>query len=209
MKGKSVGNAAIFVNRGVVRDLEWFANHVKNSTGIHLLESLDWEPADADVVAFCDASLKGLGFYIPAADIAFQSLPPVSGPSDRIFYYEAFCVCWCLHQIAALVRDSGKITLRRVTIWTDSSNTYDIFNTLRAKPLYNEILKSAIDVLIANDFKLRVLLLPGKKNIVADALSRWRNDVALSSHPGLAIYDSCALPNIPLPPRETLGAEEK
>ncbi|KAJ7040082.1 hypothetical protein C8F04DRAFT_948861 [Mycena alexandri] len=209
MKGKSNGDAAIFVNRGVVRDLEWFANHVKNSTGVHLLESLDWEPADADVVAFCDASLKGLGFYIPAADIAFQSLPPSSGPSDRIFYYEAFCVCWCLHQIAALVRDSGKIKVRKITIWTDSSNTYDIFNTLRAKPLYNEILKSAVDVLIANEFKLRVQLLPGKKNVVADALSRWRNDLALASHPNLEIYDSCVLPNIPLPPRDTLGAEEK
>ncbi|KAJ7938961.1 hypothetical protein B0H13DRAFT_2301165 [Mycena leptocephala] len=59
---------------------------------------------------------------------------------------------------------SGKVVVRKITVWTENSNTYDIFNSLRAKPLYNEIPKSSVDVLIRDDFKLRVLLLPGKKN---------------------------------------------
>jgi hypothetical protein len=210
MEGKTNANAGISVSSGVINDLAWFSRHVTNSTGVHLLEAVDWEPADADIVAFCDASLKGLGFYFPAAGLGYQSKPPQNAPKDRIFYYEAFCVCWCLHQIADLVRANGRTSVRKITLWTDSSNTYDIFNSLRARPLYNEILKSAVDVLISNNFKLRVLLLPGKKNVVADALSRWMNDVAISHHPDLLIDGSKALPAIRFsPPRATLGAVEK
>ncbi|KAJ7772338.1 hypothetical protein B0H16DRAFT_1714534 [Mycena metata] len=77
-------------------------------------------------------------------------------------------------------------------------------SSLRAKPAYNEILKSSVDVLIANNFQLRVFLIPGKKNVVADALSRWRNDVATAEHsvmhPGdtLFIDTLCRLPDIPI-----------
>jgi hypothetical protein len=174
------------------------------------LDALEWEPADADIVAFCDASLKGLGFYFPAVGLGYQSKPPANAPEDLIFYYEAFCVCWCLHQIAHLVRVNGRVNVRKVTIWTDNSNTYDIFHSLRALPLYNEILKSSVDILIANNFQLRVMLLPGKKNVVADALSRWKNDIALANHAGLLIDGTKDLPDIPYtPPRVTLGAAKK
>ncbi|KAJ6570340.1 hypothetical protein B0H10DRAFT_2168796 [Mycena sp. CBHHK59/15] len=210
MKGKSNSDAGIFVNRGVLRDLTWFCEHVRNSTGVHLLESLEWDPADADLVAYCDASLKGLGFYLPEVGLGYQAMPPTDGPNDLIFYYEALCVCWCLHQIADLVHDNGSVSIRRITIWTDNSNTYNIFNSLRALPLYNEILKSSVDVLLANNFQLRVLLIPGKKNVVADALSRWRSDIALEICPNLLINGSAALPDIPFtPPQDTLGADVK
>ncbi|KAJ7905963.1 hypothetical protein B0H13DRAFT_1515626, partial [Mycena leptocephala] len=92
-----------------------------------------------------------LGFYFPAAGLGYQSKPPPNAPKDRIFYYEAFCVCWCLHQIADLVRANGRTSVRKITIWTDNSNTYNIFNSLHARPLCNEILKSAVDVLISNN----------------------------------------------------------
>ncbi|KAJ7117924.1 hypothetical protein C8R43DRAFT_1091113 [Mycena crocata] len=209
MKGKAWLEGRMSVSRGIINDLTWFSRHVRNSTGIHLLDSLDWDPANADMVAFCDASLEGLGIYFPEIGLGYQSRPPPVAPKDIIFYFEAFCVCWCLHEIARLVRANGKVTVRKLTIWTDNSNTFDIFNSLRALPLYNEILKSAVDVLIENRFKLRVLLLPGKKNIVADALSRWDNDKAAAHHTGLLIDGSRPLPVIPyLPPRKTLGAEE-
>ncbi|KAJ7934530.1 hypothetical protein B0H13DRAFT_2488363 [Mycena leptocephala] len=191
MEGKSQPDALIFVNSGVVKDLTWFAGHVRASSGILLLESRDWDPAEADVTAYCDASLGGLGIYFPASRLAF-------------------CVCWCLHEIARLVRANGKVVVQKITIWTDNSNTYDIFNTLRAKPLYNEILKSSVDILLGNNFKLRVLLLPGKKNVVADALSRWENSNAVSFVPELIIDASRELPTIPFtPPRDTLGDAKK
>ncbi|KAJ6541790.1 hypothetical protein B0H19DRAFT_1212892 [Mycena capillaripes] len=190
MEGKSNSDALIFVNRGVINDLAWFSNHVRNSSGVHLLESLDWDPLEADIIA--SAMLR------------------LTAWEDLIFYFEAFCVCWCLHQIATLVRNNGRTTVRKITIWTDNSNTYNIFNSLRALPLYNEILKSSVDVLIANDFNLRVLLIPGKKNVVADALSHWKNDVALANHPDLLIDRSKPLPDIPFtPPRAMLGAGEE
>ncbi|KAJ7135154.1 hypothetical protein C8R46DRAFT_1362264 [Mycena filopes] len=210
MSGKTNVDAPIFVNQGVVNDLVWFSRHVRASTGVHLLESLDWDPADADVTGYCDASLNGLGIYFPILGIGYQSKPPAAAPDDLIFYYEAFCVCWCLHEIANLVRANGNVAVRKITIWTDNSNTYNIFNSLRALPLYNEILKSSVDVLIENDFKLRVLLIPGKKNVVADALSRWKNADALAYHPGLDIYRCQSLPHIPFtPPRDALGAAKK
>ncbi|KAJ6504436.1 hypothetical protein DFH09DRAFT_1335320 [Mycena vulgaris] len=211
MKGKKNSDATIFVNRAVLRDLAWFCEHVRNSTGVHLLESLEWEPEEADIVAYCDASLKGLGIYIPAAGLGYQAKPPVDAPDDVIFYFEAFCVCWCLHQIAHLVNANGNVSVRWITIWTDNSNTYSIFNSLRALPMYNEILKSAVDVLIANKFQLRVLLIPGKKNVVADALSRWHNDTAYEHHPGLLIDTSTALPNILFfpPPSRHAGGRRK
>jgi hypothetical protein len=67
MEGKTNANAGISLSTGVINDLAWFSRHVTNSTGVHLLEAVDWEPEDADIIAFCDASLKGLGFYFPFA----------------------------------------------------------------------------------------------------------------------------------------------
>ncbi|KAJ7356573.1 hypothetical protein DFH08DRAFT_663570, partial [Mycena albidolilacea] len=128
-----------------------------------------------------------LGVYFPEIGLGYQSAPPAVAPDDLIFYFEAFCISWCLHLFADLVHASGKVTVRKVSIWTDNQNTFDIFNSLRALPLYNEILKSAVDVLISSDFQLRVPLLPGKKNVVADALSRWKNADALAVHPDLLI----------------------
>ncbi|KAJ7654750.1 hypothetical protein B0H17DRAFT_842088, partial [Mycena rosella] len=119
-----------------------------------------------------------LGIYFPAIGLGYQSTLPHNAPAGVIFYFEALCVCWCLHSIAQLVRESARaVRVRRVAVWTDNSNTFNIFSSLHALPMYNEILKSSVDVLIANNFQLRVLLIPGKENIVANALSRWCNDV--------------------------------
>ncbi|KAJ7160403.1 hypothetical protein C8R46DRAFT_1001605 [Mycena filopes] len=202
--GKSNLSALVYVNHGIARDLAWFSGHVRNSSGVHILESLDWDVHDTDVEAFGDASLGGLGLYFPAIGLGYQSaLPDITPPPGAIFYFEALCVCWALHRIADLVRKNGSVRVRRIAIWTDNENTFHIFNSLRAKPGYNEILKSAVDVLVANNFQLRVLLIPGKKNIVADALSRWRNDIATANHaaayPGdtLLIDPHLSPPDIP------------
>jgi hypothetical protein len=205
ISGKSNLKALVYVNHGIARDLDWFRGHVENSTGVHILESLDWDVHEADVEAFCDASLGGLGIYFPAIGLGYQSnLPAVTPPPGVIFYFEALCVCWCIHRVADLVRQNGSVQVRRIAIWTDSENTFHIFNSLCAKPGYNEILKSSVDVLIANKFQLRVLLIQGKKNIVADALSRWRNDIATANHsatyPGdtLLIDSHISPPEIPV-----------
>jgi hypothetical protein len=72
-------------------------------------------------------------------------------------------------------------------IFTDNSNTVDIFNTLRALPPYNHLLKTAVDILNLGDHDLRVLHVPGVDNEVADALSRAKFHHALDLTPGLKI----------------------
>ncbi|PBK71385.1 hypothetical protein ARMSODRAFT_883689, partial [Armillaria solidipes] len=57
-----------------------------------------------------------------------------------------------------------------VTIWTDNSNTVNIFNSLKASPFYNLILKSAVDMMISHNIDLHVLHIPGSENDVVDTL---------------------------------------
>ncbi|KAJ6611520.1 hypothetical protein B0H10DRAFT_2224036 [Mycena sp. CBHHK59/15] len=210
MEGKGNSDAPIFVNKGVMNDLTWFLRHVDQSDGIHLLKSLDWDPTDADLTAYGEASISGLGFYFPALGVGYQSKPPANAPAGNIFYLEVLCVCWCIHQIADLVLANGNVSIKTLAMYTDSKNTYDMFGTLHVKPTYNEILKASVDVLIAHGFKLRVILLPGKKNVVADALSRWKNVEAVQAYPSLFIDNSKSPPFIPYtPPRVTLGSHKK
>jgi hypothetical protein len=58
---------------------------------------------------------------------------------------------------------------------------------------------SAVDVLITHSVDLRVYHVPGHENVVADALSRFRNDVALQLVPDLII-------NTFTPPQDAMGA---
>ncbi|KAF7305905.1 hypothetical protein HMN09_00744700 [Mycena chlorophos] len=95
MSGKSNPDALVYVNRGVVRDLEWFVGHLEISSGIHLLEVTDWDATDADITAFGDASLAGIGFYFPDSGIAFQSSPPAYAPAGNIFFLEALIADDC------------------------------------------------------------------------------------------------------------------
>jgi hypothetical protein len=205
MEGKQNPNAPIFVNRAVIRDLMWLHRHIFRASGVHLLKSLAWDPADADVIVYCDASLSGMGFYDETACTGYQSTLPADAPEGNIFYFEAFCVCWALTRTVLEYPGTGK----RVTIYTDSTNTFDIFNSLSATPLYNEILKAAVDVLIRHNVSLRVCLIGGKQNVVADALSRWDNATATTACPHLLI-DQHPLPFIPFsPPRVKLGAAQQ
>ncbi|KAJ7254013.1 hypothetical protein B0H12DRAFT_1017210 [Mycena haematopus] len=138
------------------------------------------------------------GFYYPALSLGFQAELPTDVSSDlKIFFFEALCVCSAIHHAARLLpRDS------RLTIYTDSSNTVDIFNSLKALPAYNNILMSAVDVLLHHSIELRVLHVPGKLNTVADTISRWNDRLAAALVPGLVVQPF-------KPPRDTLGAAEK
>ncbi|KAJ7270966.1 hypothetical protein C8J57DRAFT_1507922 [Mycena rebaudengoi] len=155
------------------------------SDGIHLLESLDWDPANADLTAYGDASGLGMGFYFPELGVAYQSNLPTNVPNKakdqlRIFYFEAF----------------------------QAQEDY-IFNTLRTKPLYNEILKFSVDLLLAHGWQLRLLLLPTEDNVVADHLLRWENNKALLAYPGLLINSEILLPFIPFIPSQDVQREDE
>jgi hypothetical protein len=85
---------------------------------------------------------------------------------------------------------------------TDNTNTFNIFTSLAAKPDYNQILMSAIDVLIEDEIDLCVYHTPSKDNVIADLLSRFKNKLAQLLSPGLIIGSF-------IPPQDALRETKK
>jgi len=96
-------------------------------------------------------------------------------------------------------------------IYMDNYNTVSMFNTLRAMPKYNHLVKAAVDILVEGDHQLRVFHVPGVQNKVADALSCLEFSKVLDLVPNLKIF--AFIPHTWLsekahtfkPSRETLG----
>lgn len=98
-----------------------------------------------------------MGFWYPHIPelTAYYSPVPMGVPSQIIFYHKALCVlCALLHGAYTLPSSS------HILIFTDNSNTVNIFNTLHALPAYNFILRSAVDVLLDTNHQLQVRYIP-------------------------------------------------
>ncbi|KAJ6551929.1 hypothetical protein B0H19DRAFT_1264547 [Mycena capillaripes] len=96
IEGKDKANALIWVNETVCRGLKWFADHVEQADGVFLIKTINYDPDEANIV-----STGGMGFYIPALFLAFQSDLSAGISEDlKIFFYEALCVCAAIHQAA-------------------------------------------------------------------------------------------------------------
>ena len=124
-----------------------------------------------------------MGFWYPASKEGYYAPIPVNVPSNVIFYYETLCVLSALVNIASKAPCTSKIL-----IYTDNINSINIFRSLHCLPSYNHFLKSAMDVLIENDYSLCVLHIPGENNVVADALLHVNCSVALQVEPYLNLY---------------------
>ena len=195
--GKDSPNAQIWVNCAVRNDLLWAASHLKIDNGVYLLRASDWNPSEADIVIYCDACLDGLGFWYPADGNAYFSHVPVEVPINLIFYYKALCV------LCALEHASSRLTSpSRIAIYTDNSNTVDIFNSLRCLPPYNKILKRSASLRMSTDHQLRVFHVSSENNYIADAISRESFTKALLARPDLQIHHF-------QPPQLTLGETKK
>lgn len=199
--GKSNPEGQVFVSKGIIQDLDWFLRHVRVAEGLLLLEQLDWGVDEADLTVFCDASLSGLGFFLDGMDYAFQAHVPDTAPRGLILVFEALCICWALHKVEHIRHEWDLPEITRVVVWTDSQNTVDMFSSLSAKPLYNGILQSAVDVLVRTGLKLRVLHISGERNIVADALSCFKADVVRHEQPSMFVDDTRIPPAVSWPAR--------
>ncbi|KZV98361.1 hypothetical protein EXIGLDRAFT_669524 [Exidia glandulosa HHB12029] len=73
IRGKSGSSWPIVLNTRVIRDLQWFARTLRSASGVQLLEANHWEPQDADITIYCDASLSGLGFWCPGLRLGFAA----------------------------------------------------------------------------------------------------------------------------------------
>ena len=198
--GPRAPNQNAWVNNAIRSDLHWAADHLEKSTGVRLLRAKHWNVHEADIIIYCDACLEGMGYWFPDRNVGYYSPVPLNTPTRIIFYYEALCVAAALHHVQ-MTDFSG----RRILIYTDNMNSVDIFNSFRAKPEYNYILRFAVDILIKNDYDLRVLHVPGESNGIADALSRCDFPRAISlspTTPPLKIRDF-------QPPQLPLGAAKK
>jgi hypothetical protein len=197
MAGKQVALQPIWVSVSLCRELSWLADHLQSSDGIRMLESDEWGSDDADITLYTDASLVGMSFWSPFFSEGFQS-PLTNVDHYGIFFYEALAVLSALDWAA----NNDLASPHRVAIFSDNSNTVDMFNSLRAQPYLNPILLTAVDILRSRAVELRVYHIPGEQNVVADALSRFRNDFATTCEPSLHI-------SMFQPPRLTLGATQK
>jgi hypothetical protein len=192
--GKTESHAKLFVSRAVVRDLEWFIFHVRGSDGVYLFEDVDWDVQHADVTAYSDACMSGLGFFFEQSQEGFQCRVPRDPPKGTIFYFEALAVVSVVDAVAHLPTIPS-----RLLIFSDNSNTVDIFHSLRSLPPYNELLKYTVSLLIEHSISLRVVHIPGVNNVIADSLSRFENTKAIAACPGLSISSF-------QPPRLALGS---
>jgi hypothetical protein len=189
----------LYVNNAIRSDLLWAVDHLSRLSGTRVLQSLDWDPDTADVTAYCDASLNGLGFWFPGLSAAFWAPIPEDPPKDTIFYFEALSV------LSAIIHSTTfGFPVDKLVVYTDNLNTVHMFNSLSALPAYNGILKTAVDHIlsdISNPIQLRVIHVPGESNDVADALSRGQLHFVVDNVPNISI-DTFSPPRI----RRELGA---
>ena len=152
----------LYVNNAIRSDLLWTVNHISRLPGTHILQLLDWDPSTADLTAYCDASLDGLGFWFPSLSAGFWSLILKEPLSNTIFYFEAISV------LSAILHSTTMgLMICKLVVYTDNLNTVQIFNSLSALPEYNDILKAAIDHLLldlTNPIQLHIIHVPGDSN---------------------------------------------
>jgi len=198
--GKLESRAKIWVNRDVVHELNWVVHHLLSADGVFFFKSISWNFAHLpeDVLkVYTDASGEGIAYWFPFANLGFQSHLPGDAPAGTIFYFEALAVT------AAILDSVHRLPAEgRIAVFTDNLNTVSMFNSLAALPPYNWLLMVSVDAIIDSRIDFQVFYVPGVDNIVADHLSRWRNEEAESVAPGLSIHSF-------EPPRNTLGAVKK
>jgi hypothetical protein len=170
----------VHINRVISRELQWAEEHMKRSPGIIFLREYQWKLGDADFRIFCDASGIGLGFWYPDLNEGYEAhLPPHIPPG--IYFSEGLCIVSALFDAA----QRGKGT--KVAIFTDNEASFRTFSSFHAIPAYNPLLIFAADLVMRTDIQFRVVWTAGKKNTVADALSRHDRDRAVSHAPSLVI----------------------
>ncbi len=133
--------AGIALNNAIKDNLNWCADHIEKSDGICCFDILDWDPiVNATVTILCDACLDRMSFWLPRIACGFVC-PMLKLPyiDEIIFFFKALCVCTAIYWVAANLSP----TMRKcVTIFTDNTNTVNIFNSLRALPTHINILIS-------------------------------------------------------------------
>jgi hypothetical protein len=170
------------INNTICKELSWLASHIQSSTGVHIIQSRKWSRSEAHDSFLCDTCPTGMGYWSPEACEGFIcAIPP--NTRNGIFFFEALTVLSALHHACGLTHPKPYC----LAIFTDSLNTFDMFNTLHALPAYNPILITASDLLITTGIQLQVFHIPCEQNCVADALSRLDTVTVCRFQPNLTV----------------------
>ena len=180
-------------NNTISKELTWLANHIERSDSVHIIQSQEWSRSEVHTMFLCDACPAGMRYWsLTTCEGFICTISPDT--HNVIFFFKALTVVSALSHVC----ESTFQNLHHLAILTDSSNTFDMLNTLHALPAHNSILITATDLLIASGIQLRVFHIPCKCNKVADALSCLDGSTAHHLQPELSItYFS--------PPRFMLG----
>ena len=182
--GKTALSQGVYLNKQVSEDLLWFADSVSHLDGIQLFEVEEWSANEADLEVWSDASKDGLGFWAPNQSCAFFSDPVLpDNLSFNIFLNEAITILTAIHWVSTL-----HPTPSCLTIHTDSSNSFNIFNSLQVSEPYNFMLMSTASIQIKHGIDLHVFFIEGKCNVVADALSCHAFDIVHKLAPDASIH---------------------
>ncbi|KAG2051860.1 hypothetical protein BDR06DRAFT_839860, partial [Suillus hirtellus] len=133
---------------------------------------------------YTDASGIGIGLWFLDDDFGCQCPLPSSAPLNTIFFFEALAVCSAIHAVCNMHKTPPKLL-----IYSDNTNMVAMFDSLRAKPAYNSLLLSAVDMLITHNIDLHVEHIPGHQNIIADTLSWFHNELVKELIPSAQIFD--------------------
>jgi hypothetical protein len=203
--GKTKANARIYLNTSIAHELRWLLHYIETAPPVRIFSTVSWDPTEARTAGvrqldvFTDASSTALAYYFPSLKLGYHACLPSEAPTDTIFWFEALAVCSAIHHAANVWARDFKPKLDRLLVHTDNMNTVNMFNSLHAKPLYNPILISTIDVRTSTSLDVRAVHVDGDHNIIADAISRERFPVARCLVPSLTIHNFT-------PPQDALGA---
>lgn len=94
-------NAGIVLNAEVIRNLEWLAEVIPKSIGVHFVDATHWDDCKADLVLWTDASLKlGLGFAYAGRGFTYAISPSNSNEKIDIFFLELLAILSAVHHVA-------------------------------------------------------------------------------------------------------------
>ncbi len=165
--GKTALSQGVYLNKWVTEDLFWFADSISHLDGIQLIEAKEWSANQADLEAWCDGSKDGLGFWAPKLSCAFFSdLVLPDNLSFNVFLNKAIAILTAIHWASTLHPIPSHLTIH-----TNSSNSFNIFNSLWASNPYNFMLMSATSIWIEHRINLHIFFIEGKCNVITDALS--------------------------------------
>lgn len=159
-------NKVLHINEDIMHKLHWLLNHFCHSNGLFFFQTIAWHPLEADITIYIDTSLSGIGMWSPDLCVGFYCDIKTHTPTSKNFYYEAYIVmcalCWATHL---------STIPQQLVVFSNNSNTVDIFNSMKAHGQFNDLLKYKVDMIMTYNIDIWVIHIARADNTIADHLS--------------------------------------